>query len=130
MGSKVSWWLLTGASMNLRILLGWTGVDIPYELGHPVEAGRGWDWRGVIFKDAPVPADEKALLLLLSWCRQVRMILSLLQDVVLRVHRLFLLVRLTKEVILPEVILIVQNIILVVSHPEAGIKLRGSLANH
>ena len=85
-----------------------------------------------MFKDVPVHADEKALLLLLSWWLswQLRLVLILLYDttvtvIVTLVHGLFLLVMGTKECVAPEVVLVVQDVtILQVGYPEVGIKLR------
>ena len=85
-----------------------------------------------MFKDVPVHADEKALLLLLSWWLswQLRLVLILLYDttvtvIVTLVHGLFLLVMGTKECIPSEVLLVVQDVsILEIGHPEFGIKLR------
>ena len=85
-----------------------------------------------MFKDVPVHADEKALLLLLSWWLswQLRLVLILLYDttvtvIVTLVHGLFLLVMGTKECIPSEVVLVVQDVtILQVGYPEVGIKLR------
>ena len=85
-----------------------------------------------MFKDVPVHADEKALLLLLSWWLswQLRLVLILLYDttvtvIVTLVHGLFLLVMGTKECIPSKVVLVVQDVtILQVGYPEVGIKLR------
>ena len=74
----------------------------------------------------PCLSRQNALLLLLSWWLswQLRLVLIILPDAtatvnVTLVHGLFLLVRMTKEIVPLEVVLTVQDVeILVVSHPE------------
>ena len=84
-----------------------------------------------MFKDVPVPADEQALLLLLSWWLswQFSLNLILLQDtnitvIVSLVYRLFLLVTRTEVCLPPKVILeiVVKDIIFLdIGRPEVGI---------